>query len=693
MVTGGPHSARRRAVTRSRAGLVIAAFTAACSAASAQPDPDADGRASRAAPRRLREVTSASVVRPVAPSSARQAELFDSALVTQRRRAAGGQASGAGTHDAYRNEVTPIQFYYAPGAGELMSDDLLLALSACDVTGYTVGVVGRNRGGPPTFDVQAELWTSDPCLPGAEPLPGTQSLFAELPNDGATAYILEVSLPQPVQVEGSAWLALTFSSDDGGWIVAEQAELGATANLWSENDPSTGCGTVVFSDGHYGGFWGSITCAPPQNPQAVCCLGATCVLTDRFDCRWRKGHFLDGVVDCVGQPCSTGACCTSTPGCLDDDGFGGPMDSELCDIVGGTYVGGALCELSDPCSAARIPPGYETVEVASGMMWFGWPSLNDCGEIVYHTRIGLSWADAEIFLANNGTLTQVTRNRERDVLPVVNGQKSIVWNRGVGDAGVTQIVSFDGIRENLITVGFPTADAFSETGHITWSERVGDCPPEYDVLYFNGMMTRRLYADGTANQGTSLNNLGEVAWTRFVLPCEFSQNWTSMIKYYHSGQQIDSLPSSRAQPQAVSLNNGGTLVWSDFDLVELWHASQLVLVADGHLPSINDRSDIAYQFLSHVRHFLWEVWLVHGAQLHCLTNPADPFDNRRPSLNEIGEVAWTFADPVALQPAGIRYMRRIRNGDVDFDGDEDGQDFLPWPACFTGSVETVGLCE
>ncbi|MCH7945748.1 MAG: IPTL-CTERM sorting domain-containing protein [Armatimonadetes bacterium] len=38
-------------------------------------------------------------------------------------------------------------------------------------------------------------------------------------------------------------------------------------------------------------------------------------------------------------------------------------------------------------------------------------------------------------------------------------------------------------------------------------------------------------------------------------------------------------------------------------------------------------------------------------------------------------------------------MRLIRNGDTDFDGDVDLDDFIPMPGCFTGPVVTDGLCQ
>ncbi len=66
--------------------------------------------------------------------------------------------------------------------------------------------------------------------------------------------------------------------------------------------------------------------------------------------------------------------------------------------------------------------------------------------------------------------------------------------------------------------------------------------------------------------------------------------------------------------------------------------------------------------------------------------------NLEPDINETGEIAWTRWLSGGI-PSGIVLMRRIRNGDVDFDGDVDRNDFVTMPGCYTGSTITDGLCE
>jgi len=83
--------------------------------------------------------------------------------------------------------------------------------------------------------------------------------------------------------------------------------------------------------------------------RSACCNGAVCSYVDRQTCYNGDGWWDPAATDCSGSPCANGACCTGPSGC--DDG-GGAMDLFTCDVLGGTYVGGALC--------GGIPPTCNT---------------------------------------------------------------------------------------------------------------------------------------------------------------------------------------------------------------------------------------------------------------------------------------------------------------------------------------------
>jgi hypothetical protein len=136
------------------------------------------------------------------------------------------------------------------------------------------------------------------------------------------------------------------------------------------------------------------------------------------------------------------------------------------------------------------------------------------------------------------------------------------------------------------------------------------------------------------------------------------------------------------------------VAWSSFDLLEVWQNGTTTPLTNGHGASLNDRGDIAYSFKTST--IAWQLWLLRDGTFYRITDDqhiVDLIDNIRVDINDAGELVWWWLPNGELTPSGTRYMRRIRDGDVDFDGDVDEQDFSPWPGCFTGSVETDGLCE
>ncbi|MCH7689371.1 MAG: chloride channel protein, partial [Planctomycetes bacterium] len=70
----------------------------------------------------------------------------------------------------------------------------------------------------------------------------------------------------------------------------------------------------------------------------------------------------------------------------------------------------------------------------------------------------------------------------------------------------------------------------------------------------------------------------------------------------------------------------------------------------------------------------WQAWVHYGGEFYAISDPVDverdpPIDHIRVEINDAGEIAWWWLPNGGFTPSGIRYMRRIRDGDVDFDGE------------------------
>lgn len=85
---------------------------------------------------------------------------------------------------------------------------------------------------------------------------------------------------------------------------------------------------------------------------------------------------------------------------------------------------------------AQIPDGYEIVHVTDNPNdYSAVPRINACGEIVFSTRINQSESLEEIFLYDNGRLSQLTDNTIRDAFPDINDKGTVVWTQGADGFG------------------------------------------------------------------------------------------------------------------------------------------------------------------------------------------------------------------------------------------------------------------
>jgi hypothetical protein len=376
------------------------------------------------------------------------------------------------------------------------------------------------------------------------------------------------------------------------------------------------------------------------------------------------------------------------------------MEEELCDIMGGGYLGGAACGVTDPCERFRIPGGFEIVEVTPGMEAFRrrHPRINNCGQIVVHIGSETSSWEAEIYLYDNGLLTQVTNDGLSNVFPDINDKGTITWDRGLVPANREVVLLRGG---ELAVLGDGRGPSINNSDHVVWCLPTGaGCnlsEYESDIYYYYGTTVQKLFGDGLSNVSARVNDHDDIVWERALLPCGGGvEDWTSEIMLYAAGS-VTPLPSSADPPQVQGpdVDNHPRVAWCGTIGVEVWETGVTTLLASWPAgnPGLNDRGDVAYHFKETDEP--WQVWLYRDGRVYRISNDVDIQNlirNDSPALNNSGETAWQWKHG-GLAPSGTRFMRRIRNGDVDFDGDRDLDDFIPMPNCWTDPVPTAGLCE
>ncbi|MFH0982071.1 MAG: putative Ig domain-containing protein [Planctomycetota bacterium] len=167
----------------------------------------------------------------------------------------------AGRCPEYRNDINPATTYYAPGASSAMGDDMTLVGTHRSLIYYDLGVYGGHTGGGP-FNVTAKLYTNCPGS-GGTLISGATSTWTAVPDDDYI-YVLSADFSAaPVTIPNSVWMVVTFSTAQAGWVLAGQAEVGYTANIFGQNDPPWGCSFALGgSPPPYAGFWADLQCAP-----------------------------------------------------------------------------------------------------------------------------------------------------------------------------------------------------------------------------------------------------------------------------------------------------------------------------------------------------------------------------------------------------------------------------------------------
>ncbi len=256
----------------------------------------------------------------------------------------GGISGVAPGTNVYRNEVATISSYYAPCASQRIADDLQLAGGACSTVYYNLAVYGDGPAG--TYNVDTALWNGNPCLPESAIIAGTEAQFT-VPND-RSVYLLEAGPIDPaLPIPATVWMAATFSNNSAGWVLAGQAEIGTTADFFSEQDsgarPTCSPTTPVCDSFHFtgtnppwSGFWANINCEVTAPPNGACCDGTTCTQTTQAACV-SPGVWQGAFTTCQPNACLTGACCT------------GP-ELETCEATNepgcpsGLFRPGATCE-------------------------------------------------------------------------------------------------------------------------------------------------------------------------------------------------------------------------------------------------------------------------------------------------------------------------------------------------------------
>ena len=103
-------------------------------------------------------------------------------------------------------------------------------------------------------------------------------------------------------------------------------------------------------------------------------------------------------------------------------------------------------------------------------------------------------------------------------------------------------------------------------------------------------------------------------------------------------------------------------------------------------PVINNAGEILF-FRDRVEDGWDQLWLYRDGEHFQLTDT--PFTNGDPDMNDATEIVWMGGH---YPESDIYFLRRIRTGEADFDGDVDLDDLAVFSECMTGPGDYDHLC-
>jgi hypothetical protein len=340
------------------------------------------------------------------------------------------------------------------------------------------------------------------------------------------------------------------------------------------------------------------------------------------------------------------------------------------------------------------PRGFEIVDITRDPDVLHAPrDLNNCGQAVYTARFTPSWASADVFLYDNGRVTRITENDDRDVISGITENGIIYWGRGEGDDGTTQFLArMNG--EEILLVDSPTGvpvRSMNSRGHYVWGEwmNTGCSNADIALVFYDGEGLQVLRAGGSSPSGARLNELDEITWMELDF-CEEPLGYD--VVFYRDGVFTTITEDGESGSNPV-LNNRSQVAYSSWPQqfggpseTKLWEngTSRTIIDPPQGGPWINDLGDVTFERVYPEGSEYKQVWMYHADTEELAPLTANDFHQAAWAMNDYREVliaSLEFGDN-----RQVRLLRRIRTGDSEFDGDIDHDDLAKLVDCMTGPM-------
>ncbi|MBI5763418.1 MAG: hypothetical protein HZA51_07830, partial [Planctomycetes bacterium] len=224
---------------------------------------------------------------------------------------------------AYRNlppsQISVYLFGGAPG-DDNVADDCTLPPGSTNrfICGAQVTTLGYAQGGPPTYNLNVQVWSDCPDDPGAVLL--SQGSFFGIPNDGIQRVQTVTVDPPQLDVDDTFWVLAQSDNPDAAWEIARSTsdvnDVGSTMDLVATGSGNqSGCIYFFFGGNPYAGF--TCTLFGAAGPVGSCCDLNTGVCTDGVllkNCGDALNQYWNAASCANGPPCVACAVACAFPG-------------------------------------------------------------------------------------------------------------------------------------------------------------------------------------------------------------------------------------------------------------------------------------------------------------------------------------------------------------------------------------------
>ncbi len=348
---------------------------------------------------------------------------------------------------------------------------------------------------------------------------------------------------------------------------------------------------------------------------------------------------------------------------------------------------------SHAAGQVNLPPGFEIVEFGFSERLTDVPRINNCGQIVFGKKLNQGDHGWVLHLYDNGRIREITREN-KGWLPTadINDHGTIVYMTGiVNDYESERVMMLKDGRTTRLGAGRTPAINNNDVVAAHIFQRMG-CQEEINTFLYRDGKRTRLTRNGYFEATVRLNDRDEGTWTQF----NFCQNpWVSEIPLYSNGE-IMPLPSQGTQRQWSDISNRGEVVWFTEQGIESWQSGVTTVITDeldGGC-SVNDLGDVVFSRWD-VRDQMLDWWLyrpLNGEPIfYRLTE--DPIRDTLGDVNNWTEAVVRTTGWNGPLGGGVRFLRRVRTGDSEFDGDVDRRDYVSLADCLTGPGRANDLCN